>query len=218
MSKSNTAVPAVPPAADESIPAGYWRNAQGGLTPESLIKPIDRTRDQLVKEMIAAALAQSAALARFKAAAFGDVEAFVRLSAEQYDAKLGGAKGNVTLVSFDGRYKVVRQMQESIVFDERLQAAKTLIDECIQTWGQGSDAKIMALVDDAFAVGKEGKINTGRVLGLKGLDIKDAKWQSAMQAISDSVQVASSKPYIRFYERVGDTAEYRPISLDVASV
>jgi len=218
MSKLQPAAPATASADADSIPAGYWRNAQGGLTPEALVKPIDRTRDQLVRDMITAAQAQSAALARFKAGAFGDVEAFVRLSAEQYGAKLGGNKGNVTLVSFDGRYKVVRQMQESIVFDERLQAAKTLIDECIQTWGKGSDAKIMALVDDAFAVGKEGKINTGRVLGLKRLDITDPKWQSAMQAISDSVQVASSTPYIRFYERVGDTAEYRPISLDMASV
>lgn len=215
MSKSQTNPAAAP--ADDTIPAGYWRNAQGGLTPDALVKPIDRTRDQLVRDMIAAAKAHSAELGRFKAAAFGDVEAFVRLSAEQYGAKLGGTKGNVTLVSFDGRYKVVRQMQDSIVFDERLQAAKALIDECIQTWGKGSDAKIMALVDDAFAVGQEGKINTARVLGLRRLDIADPKWQAAMQAISDSVKVASSTPYIRFYERVGETAEYRAISLDVAS-
>lgn len=39
-----------------------------------------------------------------------------------------------------------------------------------------------------------------------------------MQAIGDSVQTAGSKPYLRFYERVGDSDEYRPISLDVAGV
>jgi hypothetical protein len=38
-----------------------------------------------------------------------------------------------------------------------------------------------------------------------------------MQAIADSVRVASSKAYVRIYERVGDTDDYRPISLDVAS-
>ena len=110
MSKSKPAAPAAASAEADAIPPGYWRNAQGGLTPEALIKPIDRTRDQLVRDMIAAAQAQSAELARFKAGAFGDVEAFVRLSAEQYGAKLGGNKGNVTLVSFDGRFKVKGSM------------------------------------------------------------------------------------------------------------
>ena len=65
---------------------------------------------------------------------------------------------------------------------------------------------------------KEGKINTARVLGLKRLNINDEKWLRAMQAIADSVQVAGSKPYIRIYERIGDTDQYQPISLDVAGV
>jgi hypothetical protein len=54
------------------------------------------------------------------------------------------------------------------------------------------------------------------VLGLKRLNIRDEKWQRAMQAIADSVQVSGSKPYIRIYERIGDTDQFKPISLDVA--
>ncbi len=104
------------------------------------------------------------------------------------------------------------------MFDERLQAAKQLIDECIQTWTEGSSDEIKALINDAFQVNKEGKINTARVLGLKRLNINDEKWLRAMQAIADSVQVAGSKPYIRIYERIGDTDQYQPISLDVAGV
>lgn len=197
---------------------GYWTNAEGHLVAEELVKPIDRAREQLVRDLVSRARNASSLLEQFKARAFADIAAFVELSAEQYGVKVGGAKGNVTIVSYDGRYKIVRQVQDSLVFDERLQAAKQLIDQCVQRWGNGADPKIMALVNDAFQVGKEGKINTGRVLGLKRLNITDPDWQNAMQAIADSVRVAASKPYVRFYERIGDSDQYRPISLDVAAV
>ncbi|VVD97430.1 sulfate transporter [Pandoraea communis] len=202
----------------ETIPAGYWRDGEGRLIPENMVKPIDKARDALVRELVERAKSASTVLADFKAKAFGDIGAFVEMSGEQYGVKLGGVKGNVTLLSFDGRFKIVRQIQEHLVFDERLHASKQLIDGCIQTWTEGSRDEIKALINDAFQVNKEGKINTGRVLGLKRLNINDEKWQRAMQAIADSVQVAGSKPYVRIYERVGDTDQYQPIGLDVAAV
>ena len=109
-------------------------------------------------------------------------------------------------------------MQETITFDERLQAAKALIEECIQGWSKGSNANIKVLVNDAFQVDQQGKISTGRVLRLRRLDIKDEAWQRAMQAISDSLRVSSTKPYIRFYERDDATGEYQAINLDVAAL
>ena len=140
------------------------------------------------------------------------------MSAAEYGVKIGGSKGNVTLLSFDGRYKIQRAIAESLSFDERLQAAKELIDQCITDWSQGSSPEIRALVNDAFQVDQAGKINTGRVLGLRRLDIKDERWLKAMTAISEAVQVVGSKAYVRVYERVGDTGQYQPIPLDVAGV
>ena len=63
---------------------------------------------------------------------------------------------------------------------------------------------------------KEGNLNTSRILGLRRVEIQDSRWQNAMQAISESVQVVSSKAYVRLYERVGETDQYVPIALDVA--
>lgn len=37
---------------DKAVPAGYWVDAKGALIPEHLIKPIDKERDQLVKELV----------------------------------------------------------------------------------------------------------------------------------------------------------------------
>ncbi|MFZ6644446.1 DUF3164 family protein [Undibacterium sp. TJN25] len=193
------------------------QNAHGHLVPTELVKPIDQTRDSLVQELVLGAKTLRDELGQFKDQVFKDVAAFVVLSAEQYDVAIGGKKGNITLHSFDGRYKVQLAIQENITFDERLQAAKALIDECIAEWSVGSDPKIQVLVQDAFKADKEGKINTGRVLGLRRLEIKDDKWMRAMTAIGESLQVVGSKQYIRFYERIGED-KYAPISLDVAAI
>lgn len=200
------------------IPDGYRADPRGCLVPETMIKPIDRARDELVQELARKAKSLNNILAKFKVNVFADINAFVDLSAEQYGVTLGGKKGNLTLFSFDGGFKVQVAIAEHMVFDERLQAAKHLIDECIIDWSQGSRDEIKVLVQSAFQTDKEGKINTGRVLALRRLDISDEKWEKAMKAIGESLQVVGSKEYVRFYERVGDTDQYQPISLDVAAV
>lgn len=196
----------------------YRKNAQGNLVPIANIKPIDTTRDELVLEIVNRAKALNAELAKFKAQTFADIAAFVGLSAEQYRVYLGGKKGNVTLLSFDGRYKVLRAIQESISFDERLQAAKALIDECLNDWSEGASPELMVLVNDAFRVDQAGNIRTGSVLALRRVSIDDPRWQRAMQAIGEAVQVVSSKSYVRVYERDEETGEYKSIGLDLAVV
>jgi Protein of unknown function (DUF3164) len=197
---------------------GFWEDAQGNMTPEAKVKDIDKLRDDVVRELFAQAEATHQALAAFKAHALEDVAAFVSTSATQYEAEIGGTKGNVTLYTYDGRYKLQRAMQETIAFDEGLQAAKALIDECITVWAVGSNDNIRVLVNHAFQVDKEGNVSTGRILSLRRIDIKDAKWLNAMRAIGDSMKSVSSKAYIRFYVRNDATGEYLPLALNIAAV
>ena len=205
-------------ATPSTIPPGYWQDAAGNLIPESKVKDIDKLRHQVVTDLCHMAKQRRDGLAEFKAKAMQEVAALVATSMEQYGVKTGGDKGNVTLTSFDGKYKLVRQMQDRLVFGEQLLAAKALIDECVQAWSKDANDNIRALVNHAFQTDKEGKINTGRVLGLRSLDIQDEAWKQAMQAIADSTKTASTTPYVRFYERDEGTGEYRAISLDVAAV
>jgi len=202
----------------QPIQDGYMTNSQGHLVPISMIKDIDIARHELVTKIVADARALHDAMAKFKEQTFADILAFVQLSGEQYGVQLGGKKGNVTMLTFDGRFKVVRQFADHIHFDERLQAAKELIDTCIQRWTSDSNDNVKAVVNKAFEVNKEGSVSTGRILGLRSLDIKDPEWLQAMQAIADSITVSGSKAYVRIYERVGDTDQYAAISLDMANI
>ncbi len=196
---------------------GFMENAQGSLVPISKVKEIDKLRDDVVDEMITKAKDMHQLLAHFKQDALDSVQAFVELSAERYGAKLGGKKGNLTLRSFNGKARVMVAIADRIAFDERLQIAKSLIDECIHRWSEGGNDNIRVLVNDAFQVDRQGNINTSRILSLRRLEIKDAKWHEAMRAISDSVTVASTKEYLRFYVQDEEGAEYQ-IALDLASV
>ena len=200
------------------IPDGFREDAKGRLVPVTTIREVDLARDELVLALVRAAKEHSGTLATFKTDSMGAIETFVAESAARFKAKVGGAKGNVTLTSFDGRFMVKVQIQDHITFDERLQAAKTLIDKCISKWGEGADPKLMALVNYAFEVDKEGKVSPTRILSLRRLEVDDRNWKRAMDAIGESITVTSSKAYLRFYERVGQSDQYQPISLDVAEL
>jgi hypothetical protein len=204
--------------ASKKIPEGFREDSQGRLIAIENIKEIDQLRDGLVQEIVEKARVVHATLAHFKAEAFGDIAAFISLSAEKYRVQLGGQKGNVTLLSFDGRYKIQRAVAESITFDERLKAAKELIDECLREWTDGARSEIRTLITDAFRVDQEGNIRTGNVLALRRLEITDERWMRAMQAISDAVQIVGSKSYVRVYERDDASGQYKQLSLDVSGV
>jgi len=136
----------------------------------------------------------------------------------EYDAPVGGKKGNLTLRSYDHSMEIKVQIHDFLVFDERLQAAKALIDECFSKWSEDIPNELKIIITDAFQVNKEGNINTGKVLDLRRHKIENELWQRAMNAIADSIQITGSKRYIRLYRRDGQDSPARLIPLDFAAV
>ena len=130
---------------------------------------------------------------------------------------MSGNEGNKTMSSYDGSMRINLAVSKVIYFDERLQVAKNLIDDCITRWARGSSSEIRALVNDAFQVDQQGIVSTARILGLRRLNIDDPQWKKAMDAISDSIQITGSKEYIRFYMR-DEQGKYQQISLDFATL
>lgn len=203
--------------AEKTIPEGYMLDSRGALMPIALVAPIDKLRDDLVRRIVRESLEYSKILSDFKRRVMDDIEAFITLSAEQYNTKIGGTKGNVQLLSYDGQYKVLRAISERITFDERLKIAEKLIEECTTSWTGNVRDEVKVLVKHAFQVDKEGKINTARVLELRRLDIQDPTWRKAMEAISDSIQISGSQSYVRVY-RKNSVDKFEQINLDLAAL
>ena len=196
----------------------YMTNAEGHLVPIDKVKPEDRLEDDLVCELYAEALSLNAELAAFKQKSFENVNGFVTLLDEKYGVTKGGKKGNLTLTSYDGLTRIQISVADNLQFGPQLQVAKSLIDECINEWSDGANNNIRALVDHAFRVDKSGRINVQSILGLRRLNISDEKWLKAMDAITESIRVTSSKQYVRIYRRPSPEADWENVNLNIARV
>lgn len=196
----------------------YRYDAKGSLVPETLIKAQHLIQDDVVRKIMGYAIALSDQVARFKAHTFEDIGAFEALLAQEYGSVIGGAKGNKTLMSHDGLYKVQVQVADAIVFGPELQIAKGLVDECLNEWAEGARDELRAIVTRAFNTDKEGQINRAEIFMLLRLDIADPRWQRAMQAIRDAMRVVGSKTYVRCYRRATFDGAWEPVSIDLAKV
>ena len=210
-----------PPA---EIPSGrvtiggveHLHDAKGAMMPVSLIKPQHLLEDELVRKIMGHAIALSEQVSRFKEHTFDDLGGFEALLAQEYGSTLGGAKGNKTLTSHDGLFKISVQVADNIVFGPELQIAKGLVDECLNEWAQGSRDEIRAIVTRAFNTDKAGQINRSEIFMLLRLDITDPRWLRGMKAIRDAMRVEGSKTYVRCYRRATCSSGWVAVSIDLA--
>lgn len=200
-----------------------WINSQGHKVPASLVSDQAKMTEEVVRRLLTEAEELRAQMAAFKVRAMDEARAAQALILEKYGVTLGGTKGGLTLSCFDGSCQVQISVSERVSFGPELQAAKSLIDTCIETWAAGGNDNIRALVEHAFQVNKAGRIDTQRVLGLRSLPMRgadgqpDPTWARAMEAISDAIRVDGSATYIRFYRRNGG-GRMEQIALDLASL
>lgn len=203
---------------EQAVPTGYMLNPSGHLVPVEQVREQDKLRDEVARELVAEAIEINKQLAAFKRRALNDIDDLVAIAGEKYGVRLGGKKGNVTVSTYDGRYRVLRTFSERLSFTEELEAAEELINNCITRWSEGANDNIRALADRAFRTDGKGQIRTGAVLELLRLDIEDDDWLTAMDALRDSIQVDGTAVYVRVYKRVGKSEQYQQVPLDLASV
>nr|VFK15032.1 MAG: Protein of unknown function (DUF3164) [Candidatus Kentron sp. LPFa] len=199
------------PATDAPAhPHGYLENARGDLVREENIKPMDLARDRLVRNLVEEAIAEQERLRAFKRRIYDQVDDFLEMAMAEYNVKYGGERNNVTLRSYDGRWKITFTVADQIGFNEGIVAAQQLIQEYIE------EAK--TLMRHAFRTNRDGNLSKGRVLSLLQYDFKGEKWRNAMASIKGSIETRGSKEYVRFYRREKAMQGERQISLDFSGV
>tara|TARA_R100001369_G_scaffold75766_1_gene104774 strand:- start:505 stop:1149 length:645 start_codon:yes stop_codon:yes gene_type:complete len=194
----------------------YMHDSKGGLQPVELIKPQHLLEDETVRKIVGHAVELSAQVARFKEHTFDDIGGFEAILEQEYDAKKGGAKGNMTLMSVDTLFKVTVQIADHVDFGPELQIAKELVDECLNEWASDARAEIRTIVTRAFNTDKAGQINRSEIFMLLRLEITDPRWLKAMQAIRDAMRVVGSKTYVRCYQRARFDAPWQAVTIDLA--
>lgn len=178
-------------------------NSRGFQVPKSEISPQDLLKDEMVLKFTTQAEELSQAHEDFKRTVFTEVHDLIGLIAEEYNSKVGGTKGNITISSFDNRSKIQVGIDDQISFGPEIDIAKQLITEVIEAELEESSSLISQIMRDAFKTDREGHYNKNRIMALRkyrDLNKSDA-WSNAMRALDDAIIAGSSKTYLRFHRR-----------------
>lgn len=196
----------------------FWENAQGGFVPEDAIKPVDQLRNQMVISIVNRVIEEQDRLIALKQAAMEDIRSFVQISNEKYGAGRRSVKGNLSFTSFDGEWRVSLTIAESFGFNERIEAARELIYDCLNDWSNGANSNLLAVVDSAFRL-TNGRLDVKAILALKRINVSDdtGRWQKAMEAIDDALEVKASKPCLRIYNR-NPQGRYELVPMDFTDI
>lgn len=203
------------------VPEGYRINRQGHLVPLARITEAEQLRDEVVMQVVREAERLNSEIAAFYKRSLEDIQDLVKMAGERWGVQLGGSRGNLTLISFDGDYKVVRQISDMIGFTEEIEVARALLNECIDRWGEGSNDNLRLIVDRTFRTTQDGNLRKGAVLDLMSVEIDDAGWQRGIEALRKAIEVNGTAVYVRAYQRErlpGGKSGWRQIAIRTGGV
>lgn len=215
---AETALAVLPAAAPATVALEgktYWRDEDGALVPERMVKPFRFLEDDFVRTVATAALSTSSTLARLKALSFSEAQALIDTLASVHGVKVGGKAGNVSFFSYDREFRVQISVQERLAVNANIVTAKTALNEWLAVTDAGDEAR--ALINAAFGLGDQDGIRVAELVRLKKLVIDHPMWRAAMAAIDDALETAGKAQYLRVYRR-DPGGKYQQIPLDLASV
>lgn len=200
------------------VPAGFRQNGKGHLVPEHMISEVEKLIDDQVKEIAAEWKELAARIAEFKTSTFGDIHAILGTINEQYSVKRGGEKGNVQLLSYDGKYKLLIAVNDVIELGPEVQACIEKLKECTSEWSEGAKPELKAVVEELLATNGKGTYSISKLLQIRRLKVPgNADWALAMQALDAALRPINTKQYLRLCE-LQPNGSYTALPLDIAAL
>ncbi len=200
------------------IPEGYRQDARGRLVPEKNIRPHELQRDELVRDLIERIRRTHAELARLKRDLLGDIAAHIALVAENYQVKIGGEKGNVTLTSYDGLMRIQRVESPNLSIGESMLAAEELVLQVLDDIAKHTGEEFRLIANRAFRRNNDGQLNIARLIDMINVKIDDERWRQAVEAVRDAMQINGTTTYVRAYRRADQGLPWQALPLDIAAI
>ncbi|WP_313234201.1 DUF3164 family protein [Sphingobacterium multivorum] len=172
-------------------------------------------RDENVTSLVEKAMKLHKELASFKSQTFEDIDTLYKLL-QEHSSRHQKGKGNVTLDTSDGQYRLVFKRSDNTRFDERAtQAEAHIIDFIANRWGEKDDADsrfIKKLLER-----KNGKLDKNKVLDMISMkdNYNDPHWQKGIELLQESIVPDTTRFYAEYYVRSEDN-EWLPVVLNYA--
>jgi hypothetical protein len=197
----------------------YYTDPSGEKVPAKYVKPYDKLRDKIARQIERDWQAEQVRLAACKARTVAAIQKLQEAAAAEAGVDLGGERGNLQFRSFDGSITITLDRQYRTEFDERLQFAQALIKEAVAEMTEGANnADLAEIATKAFTPRKTGNLDMQRIRDLRTYNVSHPKWRQACEIISECERTVAFRDYIRVAVRTAPDAKPQPITLDIASL
>lgn len=198
---------------------GKFEDQHGNSIKLENIKKHELDSHKLVCGAIQACASMSDQISELRAGLESQFEDHIQNLFEQYEKKVGGKKGNVSLFSFDRRFKIERSRQDRETTNEHIIVAKQLVDDCVRDWSKGANKNLQSFVAKYFRTDADGNYNVSDLKRLRKLELAhpDDNWDKAMDALDNSIMFDTTATYFRAFYR-DENGNYVQIPLDIAKV
>lgn len=173
----------------------FWIDPEGYKVPPKYVSDHDKQKDDLVEKLTSKATDLSQELVDFKKLAMEAIDKYLADVASSYSENW---KGNAIIYNFSANLAIEIKISNKLAFDERLNIAKTKIDNYIKLLVKNSAKEIIMLVTRAFKVDKRGNVDVKQIISLKQINIQHPEWQQAMDIINEALKVEATRRYITF--------------------
>ena len=173
-------------------------------------------RDDSITSMVSYAIQLNESLKGFKKSSFEVIETLYKMLQEHSNRHAQG-KGNVTLDTADGQFRVVFKRSDNTRFDERAtQAEAHILDFLTSEYPEGSNTSklIRSLLER-----KKGQLDKNLVLKLIGMknDFDNEHWKMGIDLLQESIVPDETRFYAEYFYRSND-GEWLPIVLNFAKL
>jgi len=204
----------IPTASD-----GKLEDQHGNSIKVENIKDHEKDSNNFVVQSILACARVSDTLSQLRSELESEFDGHVKSLFEQYNKKMGGKKGNVTVFSFDRKLKLECSKQERETTNEHIIVAKQLVDGCVKNWSKGANKNLQSFVSRYFRTDADGNYNVSDLKRLRKMELAhpDEDWDKAMEALDNSIEFDTTATYFRAYYR-DENGSYIQIPLDIAKI
>lgn len=179
-------------------------------------KAYETLRDETVKELVEGAKALNDMLSKFKSKSYASIGALYEMLQEHSDRHANG-KGNVTLDSSCGNYRIMFRRHDATRFDERsTQAEAHILDFLTAEYPEGSPTNKAIRILLERKTGQLDKNNVLKLFKMKD-DFDNENWRKGIDLLQESIVPDHTKYYAQFFYRSGDM-EWLPIVLEFAKL
>lgn len=184
-----------------------YTDAAGRQVPANYVPKFAKTKDAAARKILAAWRKEEARLRKLwkeTVAAVEKIHAEARKE-EKLEPATVADKGYFSFRSFDGNIVVRLDRARDVVFNEKLDLAKELIDEAVREIAGETAGDLRTIVESAFKPrGKNRTLDRQRLSDICRMNVRNEKWKKAVELIKAAAEESARMDYLRVLD--GGTA------------